>query len=113
MKDGLGSMRTDIQRQSGAAVVAAGERSDRLGFARAWDWRGHLGALAQGAAAGRLETVVTTAAMNEADKSAWCGSHGAHKQDLAKWRACGTTRTRAEGDAVNLRNVLKNVQAAI
>ena len=113
MKDGLGSIRTDIQRHGVGAVAAAGERGDRLGCTRGWDRRGHFGALAQGAAAGRLETVVTTAAMNEADKSAWCGSHGAHKQDLAKWRACGTTRTRAEGDAVNLRNVLKNVQAAI
>jgi hypothetical protein len=30
MKDGLGSIRTDIQGQSGGAVGAAGERSDRL-----------------------------------------------------------------------------------
>ena len=42
-------------------------------------------------AAGRLEAVVTTAAMNEADKSAWCRSHGAYPQDLAKWRASATT----------------------
>ena len=42
-------------------------------------------------AAGRLEAVVTTAAMNEADKSAWCRSHGAYPEDLAKWRASATT----------------------
>ena len=42
-------------------------------------------------AAGRLEAVVTTAAMNDADKSAWCRSHGAYPQDLADWRASATT----------------------
>ena len=42
-------------------------------------------------AAGRLEAVVTTAAMNEADQSAWCRSHGAYPEELAKWRASATT----------------------
>ena len=42
-------------------------------------------------AAGRLEAVVTTAAMNETDKSAWCRSHGAYPEELAKWRASATT----------------------
>lgn len=42
-------------------------------------------------AAGRLEAVVTTAAMNEAELSAWCRSHGAYPQDLAKRRASATT----------------------
>ena len=42
-------------------------------------------------AAGRLEAVVTTAAMNEVDKSAWCRSHGAYPEELAKWRASATT----------------------
>ena len=42
-------------------------------------------------AAGRLEAVVTTAAMNEADKGAWCRSHGVYPQELAKWRASATT----------------------
>jgi len=42
-------------------------------------------------AAGRREAVVTPAAMNEADKSAWCRSHGAYPQDLAKWHASATT----------------------
>jgi hypothetical protein len=35
--------------------------------------------------------VVTTAAMNEADTSAWCRSHGAYPEELAKWRASATT----------------------
>jgi len=42
-------------------------------------------------AAGRLEAVITTAAMNEADKSAWCRAHGAYPEELAKWRASATT----------------------
>ena len=42
-------------------------------------------------AAGRLEAVVTAAAMNEADTSAWCRSHGVYPEDLAKWRASATT----------------------
>ncbi len=50
MKDGLGSIRTDIQGQSGGAVAAAGERSNRRGCARGWDRHGHLGALARGCA---------------------------------------------------------------
>ena len=112
MKDKLGSIRTDIQRQSGSAVAAAGERSDRRGCAGDWDRCRHLGALARAGAvhapppagpgpppargrawtaAGRLEAVVTTAAMNEAELSAWCRSHGVYPQDLAKWRASATT----------------------
>ena len=42
-------------------------------------------------AGSRLEAVVTTAAMNEADKSAWCRSHGAYPEELAKWCASATT----------------------
>jgi transposase len=35
--------------------------------------------------------VVTTAAMNEADKSACCRAHGAYPDGPAKWRASATT----------------------
>jgi transposase len=49
------------------------------------------GTLERWTAAGRLEAVVTTAAMNEADQSAWCRSHGAYPEELAKWRASATT----------------------
>ena len=42
-------------------------------------------------AGSRLEAVITTAAMSEADKSAWCRSHGAYPEELAKWRASATT----------------------
>ena len=42
-------------------------------------------------AGSRFKAVVTTAAMNEADKSAWCRSHGAYPEELAKWRSSATT----------------------
>ena len=42
-------------------------------------------------AGSRLEAVLTTAAMNEANKSAWCRSHGAYPEELAEWRASATT----------------------
>jgi transposase len=42
-------------------------------------------------AGGRLEAVITTAAMSEAAKSAWCREHGAYPADLEQWRAsCAT-----------------------
>lgn len=42
-------------------------------------------------AGARLEAVITTAAMNEAAKSAWCREHGVFPADLDKWRASCTT----------------------
>lgn len=42
-------------------------------------------------AGARLEAVITTAAMNEAAKSAWCREHGVYPAELDKWRAsCAT-----------------------
>ena len=37
-------------------------------------------------AGARLEAVITTAAMNEAAKSAWCREHGVYLTDLQKWK---------------------------
>jgi len=42
-------------------------------------------------AGARLEAVITTAAMNEAAKSAWCREHGVYPSDLTQWRASCTT----------------------
>ncbi|CAJ0904479.1 transposase [Ralstonia pickettii] len=42
-------------------------------------------------AGARLEAVITTAAMNEASKSAWCREHGVYPPDLDKWRVSCTT----------------------
>ena len=43
----------------------------------------------------RLQAVITTAAMPEADKSAWCREQGLYPSELAKW--C-TSATAALGD---------------
>jgi len=42
-------------------------------------------------AGARLEAVITTAAMNEAGKSAWCREHGVYLSELDQWRASCTT----------------------
>ncbi|HYN63275.1 MAG TPA: IS3 family transposase, partial [Candidatus Limnocylindrales bacterium] len=39
-------------------------------------------------AGARLEAVITTAAISEASKSAWCREHGVFPAELDKWRAC-------------------------
>ena len=41
-------------------------------------------------AGGRLEAVITTAAMDEAVRSAWCREHGMYPLELDKWRASAT-----------------------
>jgi transposase len=41
-------------------------------------------------AAARLDAVVTTAAMDEASRSAWCRAHGVYPQELATWRVAAT-----------------------
>ena len=42
-------------------------------------------------AGARLDAVITTAAMNEAAKSAWCREHGVYPAELDTWRASCTT----------------------
>ena len=41
-------------------------------------------------AAARLEAVITTAAMDEAARSAWCREHGVYPQRLQQWRDSAT-----------------------
>jgi transposase len=43
-----------------------------------------------GTAGARLEAVITTAAMDEAGKSAWCRKHGVYPAELDKWRISAT-----------------------
>jgi transposase len=38
----------------------------------------------------RLEAVITTAAMNETGKSAWCREHGVYPVELDKWLSSAT-----------------------
>ena len=42
-------------------------------------------------AGGRLEAVITAAAMDETAKSAWCREHGVYPAELDKWRLSATT----------------------
>ena len=41
-------------------------------------------------AAARFDAVLTTAAMDEAGKGAWCRAHGTYAQQLADWQHCAT-----------------------
>jgi len=41
-------------------------------------------------AAARFDAVLTTAAMDEAGRSAWCRANGAYPQELATWRQAAT-----------------------
>jgi hypothetical protein len=41
-------------------------------------------------AAARFNAVLTTAAMDEAGKSAWCRAHGTYPQQLASWQQSAT-----------------------
>ena len=41
-------------------------------------------------AAARLEAVITTAALDEAARSAWCREHGVYPQQLQQWRESAT-----------------------
>lgn len=50
-------------------------------------------------AAARFDAVLTTAAMNEADKSAWCRAHGTYAQQLATWQQSATQALAEPGQA--------------
>ncbi len=41
-------------------------------------------------AAARLEAVITTAALDEASRAAWCRENGVYLQQLLQWRASAT-----------------------
>jgi transposase-like protein len=78
--------------ESAAAEVVA--REIGVGVDTLERWRSE--ALAQPArervwtAAARLEAVITTAAMDEAARGAWCRSNGVYPQQLAQWRVAAT-----------------------
>jgi hypothetical protein len=72
----------DVARELGVAVATL-ERWRSAALAepareRAWS------------AAARLDAVVTTAAMDEASRSAWCRAQGVYPQELAAWRVAAT-----------------------
>ncbi len=50
-------------------------------------------------AAARLEAVITTAAMDEATRSAWCRENGVYPQQLVEWRTSATQALAAPEEA--------------
>lgn len=50
-------------------------------------------------AAARMEAVITTAAMDEATRSAWCRENGVYAQQLLEWRASATQALAAPEEA--------------
>lgn len=50
-------------------------------------------------AAARLDAVITTAAMDEASRSAWCRENGVYAQQLAQWRDNATQALAAPEEA--------------
>ena len=50
-------------------------------------------------AAARFDAVLTTAAMDEATKSAWCRANGVYPQQLAEWRQAATQALAAPEEA--------------
>ena len=50
-------------------------------------------------AAARFDAVLTTAAMDEASKSAWCRAHGTYVQQLATWQLNATQALAEPGEA--------------
>ena len=50
-------------------------------------------------AAARFDAVLTTAAMDEAGKSAWCRAHGTYAHQLAAWRTSATQALAEPGEA--------------
>lgn len=50
-------------------------------------------------AAARFDAVLTTAAMDEASKSAWCRANGVYPQELAQWRESATQALAAPEEA--------------
>jgi len=74
--------------------VGAGTLQRWLGNALAWPARGRVWT-----AAGRLEAVITAAAMDETAKSAWCRASGVYPAELDQWRASATAALAKPEDA--------------
>jgi len=81
----------DVSREIGiGADTLARWRSEAMskhGGARVWT------------AAARFDAVLTTAAMDEASKSAWCRAHGTYAQQLATWQLNATQALAEPGEA--------------
>ncbi len=80
-----------VAREMGISVTTLerwrGEALSRPARERAWT------------AAGRLEAVVATAALDEAQISGWCREHGLYPEELARWRQGATEALAEPGEA--------------
>ncbi len=61
-------------------------------------------------AGARLEAVITTAAMSEAGKNAWCREHGVYPAELDKWRLNATTALAEPEEAQATRQDKKRIK---
>ncbi len=81
----------DVAHEIGVAVSTLerwrSEALSRPARGRAWT------------AAARFEAVLSTAAMDEAGKSAWCRANGVYPQELAAWRDSATQALAEPEDA--------------
>ncbi|HQQ71945.1 MAG TPA: hypothetical protein PLL92_16800, partial [Alicycliphilus sp.] len=75
--------------QSAAVEVVAREVGVGVGTLERWREDAHSRPARGRAwnAAARLEAVITTAAMDETAKGAWCREHGMYPLELDKWRS--------------------------
>jgi hypothetical protein len=86
-----------------SAALGAVSREIGIGVSTLERWRSD--ALAKPArepvwtAAARFDAVLTTAAMDEAGKSAWCRAHGTYAQQLASWQQSATQALAEPGQA--------------
>lgn len=73
--------------ESAALEVVAGDVGISAGTLERWlkDAQARPARVRSWTAAARLEAVIATAAMNEADKSAWCRKHGVYAAELEQW----------------------------
>ena len=72
-----------ISRETGIAIGTL-KRWQNQALSKPARWRAWT-------AGARLEAVITTAAMDESGKSAWCREHGVYPGELDQWRASCTT----------------------
>jgi transposase len=86
-----------------SAAVEVVAREIGVGAATLERWRSDaLSRPARGrawTAAARFDAVLTTAAMDETGKSAWCRAHGVYPQQLADWRLAATQALAAPEEA--------------
>lgn len=82
---------SDVSRESGVSEATLerwmSEALAQPGRDRVWT------------AAARFDAVLTTAAMDEASKNAWCRANGVYPQELAQWRESATQALAAPAEA--------------